>query len=401
MDQPFKVLHVVASLAPRHGGPTEAALGMVRALRSEGVDASILSSDDDVGGTLDVPLNEWTQHEGAPVWFIPRVRAKQHSLVGFTYAPGFKTWLKQYLSGYDFAHVHTVFSHPANVAMRAAQSFSVPYAVRPLGQLCRWSLGQRSFIKHLQLALFTRRNVNGAAFIHTTSCMEAEETSGVGFTSPCKILPLGLDMPPVIANARAELRAELGVPQDRIIVIFMSRIHQKKGIELLLDACAQLSGRAFDLVLAGTGDEKYITTLKEQITSLKLDARVRWFGFATGERKWRLMQGADLFVLPSYSENFGIAVAEALACGLPVIISDQVALCDEVSEYSLGRVVPTNPKTLATALASLLDSASERVVISQRARAVAAERFGWPSAAKRLIAAYDEVLSARKILSKA
>src|SRR5229473_3554557 len=131
----MRVLHVVASLAPRHGGPTEAALQMVRALRAEAVDASILSSDDDGGSSLDGELHRWIEHEGVPVQFLPRMKAKQHTLVGFTFTPGLASWLQRHVTEYDFIHVHTVFSYPANVAMHVARRKGVPYAVRPLGQL--------------------------------------------------------------------------------------------------------------------------------------------------------------------------------------------------------------------------------------------------------------------------
>jgi glycosyltransferase involved in cell wall biosynthesis len=388
----MKVLHCVASLAPRHGGPTVAVLGMVRALRAEGCDARIVSSDDDLGGRLAVPLREWVEYEGVPVLFLPRVQARQHTLVGFTYTPGVRAWMQSHVQEFDFVHVHTVFSHPANVAMQVCRSAGVPYCVRPLGQLCRWSMQQRGWVKRLQLALLTRRNLDGAAFIHCTSQMEADESAEVGSTSSCAVLPHGLDLPPVIRDARALLRTELGVMQDRLLVVFMSRFHPKKGLELLLDATARLSV-PFDLLLAGAGDASYVDELKQRVIQRGLEGRVRWLGFLEGDEKWRLLQGADLFVLPSHSENFGIAVLEAVACGLPVVVSDQVALQDEVRALSLGRVVPLDEEALMAAISTLLLSEADRAAISARAVAAAAENFSWSAAARRLMTAYQSAIS--------
>ncbi len=388
----MRVLHAVASLAPRHGGPTEAALGMVRALRSEGVDARILSTNDDVGDTLDVPLEQWTEHAGVPCCFVPRVRARQHTLVGFTYSPRYPRWLRAHGREFDFIHVHTVFSHPANSALRVASELRVPSCVRPLGQLCRWSMQQRSWIKRLQLTLLTRRYVNSARFIHCTSQMEAEETQDLGFKSPCKVLPHGLDLPPVIADARETLRRELCVASNRKLLVFMSRYHEKKGIELLIDACVTIGGD-FDLVLAGTGDESYVATLKQRIAAAGLSPRVHWRGFVQGQPKWQLLQGGDLFVLPSHSENFGIVVAEAIACGLPVIVSDQVALKEEVLTHQLGAVVPLDVTSLRLAMERLLAADGERQAIRDRAMKAAREHFSWPAAAKRLISAYSDSLT--------
>lgn len=381
----MRILHCVASLAPRHGGPTVAALGMVRAERELGIDAVILSSDDDLGGSLGVPLREWTIHEGVPVLFLPRVPAKQHTLVGFTYTPEYPVWMKANVSKFDFVHVHTVFSHPANTAMRACRRAGVPYCVRPLGQLCHWSLLQRRWIKKLQLALITRRNIDGARFIHCTSVMEARETSEEGFRSPCEVLPHGLLMPPRIPNARAKLRADLGLPPDRLVIVFMARIHQKKGVEMLIEAAGRLD-LAFDLVIVGSGEETYVKQLQQQ-SSNSLRTRVHWLGFKEGNDKWCVLQGGDLFVLPSYSENFGIAVLEAIACGMPVIVSDQVALQDEVKLMALGRVVPLAVNDLVTAMRELLLSATERAAISARAIASAEGPFSWTVAAERLVTA--------------
>ena len=382
----MKILHCVASLAPRHGGPTVAVLGMVRAQREQGIDAVILSSDDDVGGHLEVPLRQWIEHEGVPVLVLRRVTARQHTLVGFTYTPEYPAWLREHLHEYDFVHVHTVFSHPANAAMRACRKAGVPYCVRPLGQLCHWSLQQRRLVKQLQLALFTRRNIDAARFIHCTSDMEVSETASEGFRSPCEVLPHGIVMPPRLPDARESLRNFLAVPADRPVLVFMSRVHPKKGIELLLEAAAALR-EPFELVIVGTGDADYVASLKRQVAK-SLVEHVHWLGFKEGDDKWRVLQGADLFVLPSHSENFGIAVLEAIACGLPVVISDQVALQDEVKKHQLGRVVPLEVKSLTKAISGLLSAPAERAAISARAATTAAEHFSWQAAARRLISAY-------------
>jgi len=391
----MKILHLMASLAPRHGGPTEAAVGMVRALRRIGVDARLLSSDDDLGGRLDLPLNQWTEHEGLPTFFLPRVTSRQHTLIGFTYTPGTSAWCRRHLGEFDFAHIHTVFSHPANVGMGAARRQGVPYAVRPLGQLCDWSLRRRAWIKRLQLALITRRNINGAAFLHATSAMEAEETMRNGFHCPVLVQPHGLDLPPICPDARATLRRELRVPADRTLAVFLSRLHPKKGLEILFEAMARQTERDFHLVVAGTGESSYVASLRDLVERLGLAARVHWIGFVTGEPKWRLLQGGDLFVLPSHSENFGIVVVEALACGLPVIVSTEVALAEEVRRHRLGRVALLRPQSVADALDQLLTNPAERADIVRRARSVVAESFTWDAAARALAGRYQEAIASR------
>jgi hypothetical protein len=113
-----KVLHVIPSVSARHGGPTEAVLGIVRALRSQDVDARILSTDDDGNSRLQVPFYRWTSYEELPTYFVRRIAARQHTLAGFTFAPGLLRVLWREIPDFDLVHVHTVFSFPAITAMR-------------------------------------------------------------------------------------------------------------------------------------------------------------------------------------------------------------------------------------------------------------------------------------------
>jgi glycosyltransferase involved in cell wall biosynthesis len=394
-QMPLKVLHVLPSIAPRHGGPTAAGLAMVRALRTAGSDARIVTTDDDVGERLAVPLHRWVDYGGVPVCFLPRVRARQHTLIGFTFAPAFAGWLKQHAVEFDFVHVHTVFSFPANVAMAIARRKKVPFAVRPLGQLCDWSLRQRAFWKRLQLALITRRNIEHAAFLHMTSTMEAEETSWLGFRCPVFVQPHGLDLPPVYPDARKRLRHELGVTEDRPLVVFMSRLHPKKGLEVLLEAAARERTGAFDLVIAGSGEDAYAAELHQLAARLGLASRVHWLGFVEDERKWRLLQGCDVFVLPSYSENFGIVVLEALACGLPVIVSDHVALAADVTGNGFGAVVPLETEALVAALREWLPARDRRADAGRRSVEFVRVKYSWDAVARRLANRYEEAVASR------
>ncbi|NBR86881.1 MAG: glycosyltransferase [Verrucomicrobia bacterium] len=387
---PLRVLHLMASLSPKCGGPTEAGLGMVRALRRAGVDARIVVSDDDDGPRMSgVALGRWTEHGGVPVWFIPRVPARQRTLIGFTFAPQFVGWCQRHLLEFDFIHVHTVFSFPANVGMWVARWRGIPFAVRPLGQLCEWALRQRGWGKRLQLALFSRANVDRAAFLHVTTALEAEESARTGCRCPVLVQPHGLDLPVRQADARARLRVDLGVPADRLLVLTLSRLHPVKGLEGLLQAVAQQRDRAFDLVIAGTGEPSYVAQLQALVGRLGLTGRVHWVGQVDGERKWRCFQGSDVFVLASHMENFGMVVLEALAAALPVVVSAKVGLAEEVRRHRVGRVAELEPGAFATALDELLGAEAERRAIASRAPQVVAEHFSWDAAARGLIASYE------------
>ena len=177
------------------------------------------------------------------------------------------------------------------------------------------------------------------------------------------------------------------------LLLFLSRIDPKKGLELLLPAFAQLHA-AFPearLVIAGNGEEGYTETLQRMARALGVAEQVVWTGYLAGEEKLAALAAAEFFVLPSYSENFGIAVVEAMAAGLPVVISDQVGIHHEVSQAGAGRVVPCNSDALADALAELLGDEALRKAMGQRAQALATTHFSLATMAERLVGMYEGV----------
>jgi glycosyltransferase involved in cell wall biosynthesis len=392
-----KVLHVIPSVSARHGGPTEAVWGTVRALRSQGVDARILSTDDDRDDRLQVPLGRWTCHEGLPTYFIRRVAARQHTLAGFTFAPGLIPVLWREISNFDFIHVHTVFSFPAIASMLLARVRRCPYVVRPMGHLNAWSLNVRRQIKQLQLQLITRRNLNSAAFLHATSEAEGRDAVGLGLRCPVRVIPLGVTIPKPIEGARQKLRERLSIDQAKMVALFLSRVHEKKGLEFLLEALTYPDATDVELVICGDGEPSYIATLGRFVEQAGLTKRVHWLGFLRPPEKWEVAEGCDFFVLPSYSENFGIAVVEALACGLFAIVSPDVAIAADVSQAGIGCTVPRDSAALAQAISKCIKSERFDAVGRSMRRGFVEERFSWAASAKQLIIAYQEVLAERHI----
>ncbi len=181
-------------------------------------------------------------------------------------------------------------------------------------------------------------------------------------------------------------------------MLFLSRVDPKKGLELLLPALASVPHAT--LVIAGSGDEGYVASLKRLARELHIEERIVWAGYLEGNDKLAALAAADLFVLPSYSENFGIAVVEALAAGLPVLITDQVAIHREVAQAGAGRVVPCDSDALAGALAALLDDAGARQAMGARGRALAAERFSLEEMTSGLVGLYEAVVGANRSSSR-
>jgi len=370
---------------------------MVRALRVEGVDAEIAATNDDGDRVLEVPLQILTPHAGAPVRFFSRFSPSVRPVREFAYSCSLSRWLAESVRGYDLLHVHAVFSFASTCAMRRARLCRVPYLTRPLGQLCQWSLQRSALKKRLYLALVERANLRGAAALHFTTQQEQDEAAGLGLGTRGFVAPHGIDLPTTVPDARARLRMKLGLPADEKIVLFLSRVHPKKGLHVLIPALARLAPHErFTFVLAGNAEPpEYGAQVNQLLRETGLAARTRREDFASGEWKQTLLQGADVFALTSHSENFGIAVVEAMAAGLPVGVTPGVALAREVAEFQTGAVPDMQPDAVATALAKLLPDHNRRQALGRAGARLVHEHFTWPAAARRIADEYRRILTTR------
>ncbi len=375
----MRALHVVPAVASRYGGPSIAALSLVSSLRRAGVDAILATTDADGPGRLRVPTHVEVDHEDARCVFFPRLPGES-----LKPSPSLARWLRRSAAGFEIVHVHSVFSHPSLVAGSAAKRAGVPYIVRPLGQLDAWSLSQHRLRKRLFLAAGGRRLLEGAAALHWTDESERNRAPRFASARPSFVVPLGVDEG-LFAGPVRESR-------DRS-VLFLSRLHPKKNVEALIDAFAGLGDvrSGWRLDIAGDGEAGYVGSLKRR--AARWEGEIRFRGWLSGVEKERALSDAALLVLPSAQENFGIVVAEAMAAGTPVVVSEAVALSRDVRRHGAGWVASSDPRLLAAVLAEAMASAEERARRGQAGRKLGLERYRWASVAKALIAEYDRLVS--------
>lgn len=365
---------------------------MVRALRLQGIKADIATTNDAGNQLLRVPLQQWIEYQGVPVQFFDRFSPNISSIREFAFSSSLTEWLWYSCQQYDLLHVHAIFSYPSTMAMSIARLRQVPYIVRPLGQLCQWSLQQGQRKKQIYLNLLERANLQGSRAVHFTSAQEQHEAKQLGLSAASFITPHGLVMPDRIPDARQQLRQQLNLPDNQPIILFLSRLHPKKGLDYLIPALAACRDLPFTFILAGEGSPSYEVALKKQIQSAGLTDRTLQAGFATGEFKQLLLQGSDLFALTSYSENFGLAVLEALAAGLPVLTTPNVALADLVEQEQLGWVVPLDEQIITNQIRQVLQSPQLAQVMRTHAQSVVRDRYSWQAIASLLIHHYQNIL---------
>jgi glycosyltransferase involved in cell wall biosynthesis len=381
-----KLLHVIPSVGPLRGGPSQIVLDMCARLATAGLDVTLATTNDNGPGHLNVPLETPIQQDGYIIIYFRRTARE------YTFSWAITGWLARHSADYDFVHVHAAFSYTATITPILARLRSVPYAVTPHGILGRWGLqARRSLAKRLSIALVERPALNHARFVHATSALEARELQAQGLRAPLEVIHLGIDVPPQDHYPPADREQVFPGQQGRTIVLFLGRFHPKKGLDLLLSALARAAVQQPDLILAlaGDGDPSYVAWLRDEVCRLNIEDRVFWMGFLRSEEKHAALAHCDIFALPSYSESFGVSVAEAMLYAKPVLISDQVAIAEVIEAAKAGLVRPCSVESFADGLLQLARNPALRDALGLRAAQLAQEEFSMAVMADRLMHAYE------------
>ncbi|MBR8829291.1 MAG: glycosyltransferase [Gomphosphaeria aponina SAG 52.96 = DSM 107014] len=393
----MKILHVIPSIAPIRGGPSKAVIDLVRELRNQGIDAEIATTNDNGDDLLDVPLNKCSEYQEVPVWFFPRFSPPIASIREFAFSNALTKWLWKNITQYDLLHVHAIFSYPSTIAMAIARAKNIPYINRPLGLLGKWPLQQGKQKKQLYLKIIELANLDHAKFLHFTAQQEQKEASALKLKTPSFILPHGISVPSFNPQANEQLRQDLHLQGDEPIILYLSRLHKKKGLEYLIPALGKLKEQQrFTFILAGNGTPEYEIKVTELLEKAQITHQTYRPGFVTGEKKTLFLQGADLFVLTSHSENFGIAVIEALAAGTPVLITPGVALASIVQQNQLGYLTELDPLSIEINLQQCLNNRNDLKQVGDRAREFVLNNYSWEQIVSQLIEIYKSILKSTK-----
>lgn len=389
----MQILQIVPSISLIYGGPSQMVLGLSGALAREGVKVTIITTDsngDSGQKPLDVPLNSPVKQDGYEVIYFRCSPFRRYK-----FSLSLLNWLNHHAHEFDLAHIHALFSPISSAAATLCRQKKLPYILRPLGTLDPADLRKKKQLKQLYAAILERPNLAGAAAVHFTSNQEAKISERFGVSTRDLVIPLGV-IPSKKEGDKEDIRSQFNIPVYVPLVLFMSRIDPKKGLNLLIPALEKLlaEGNNFHFVLAGTNpqDPDYEEHIRLQIENSPLRSHSTITGFVTGKLKSALLQAADLFVLPSYYENFGIAVAEAMVAGVPVVISDQVHIWHQVRDSESGWVGTTDVQAMVELLREALQNPAECQRRGLCAQEYALLNFSWSAIAKQIIAAYKEIL---------
>jgi glycosyltransferase involved in cell wall biosynthesis len=363
---------------------------MVDALHATGAVRVAVATTDADGAGRALPASARPE-TAVPIYWFPRTFSERWKFSG-----PLATWLATHAADFQVVHVHALWSHSTWAAGRAAHHSGVPLVVRPCGMLSPYTFSRQAWLKRAYWQWLEEPNLRRAAAFHVTSQGEASEVRRFFPRAHVTVLPLGLPAaawttPP----QRGQVRHRFGVAADTPLVLFLSRLHPKKGIlDVLLPAWKQVGAPGHLLILGGPDEHApdHEAKIRAAIAALGLTQRVTLGGAIAPQERWAAYDDADVFVLPSQSENFGVVVAEAMARGVPVVVSEEVQSSEHVTAAGAGRVVPRTTAGFAQSLADLLQNPELRLAQGAAGRQYSQSQFTWEFHASELVKLYAAIV---------
>lgn len=382
----MKIMHIIGTLDPDAGGPPTVATRLAAAQAAEGHDVSIVHASPHLTEQAIIKLTA-----GVPGFRNVLVRSVDpgSGLDSITARPA-RIALRRLIDFDHFVHLHGIWEPVLRAAGLVADEVGARYCVTPHGMLDPWSLRRHAFKKRIAMRLGYRRMLVHAAFIHALNAEEARLMTPLSLGRPAEIIPNGIFLDELsVAPPPGTFRAAYPELGDAPYVLFLSRLHEKKGLDYLADAFAMVADTHPNvrLVVAGP-DGGARADFVSRIEQAGVRDHVVLTGSLYGADKYGAMIDATCFCLPSRQEGFSVAIIEALACGLPVVVSENCHF-DEVDTAGAGRVVRLEAEAIATALRGMLTNDATRREMAERGKALVRDKYTWPRIAQMTIAAYS------------
>ena len=379
-ERPLSILHVIASLAPRYGGPAKVA-ELCESLAERGNRVEIAATTIDGPFDLDVPIGVPIEQRGCAVTHFQVRRPRTPAT-----APGLVPWLRKRVCDFDVLHVHGLYLFPTLASTFVARRSQVPYVHQPHGALTTYHRAHHPARKALYETLFERRNLRCAAAVRYDSEQERDDALARGFPEGVVIPPGTPTPPPRPREARVPGR-----------IAFLGRLSAKKGVDVLLEALplVVLAAPAAHLLVAGPDDEGIGEQLRERARALGVSDRLTLLGLVTGQEKVDLLCTASVVAAPSIAESFGATVTEAMAVETPVVVTRGIPIHEQVDRRSAGLVVDRTPRAMAAGIQRILGDEALAARLGENGRLLVESEYSWAEVARRVEELYRDALNRR------
>ena len=385
----MKLLIVIPYISFVYGGTARVVTEMATAIGSRNVTVDIVTTNADGEKTLDVRCHQWILESPFRIRYFPCWH--RYDLV-FSFS--MMRWLNQHIDEYDLVHTHTLFAPMLSWLYYLCRRRCVPYLMTPHGMLDTWALAHKANKKYFYLRWIEKNSLSKASTIQAITRSEVNNLAAIGLSN-VSLVPNGINWQGSGEFGTANLfYKQFPEAQGKMLLLFLGRIHPKKGLNILTAALAnvRLKFPEVHLVVAGPDSIGYSREVKEHLANLNCLDIVTFTGMLDGKLKQAALAAATLFTLPSYSEGFSMSVLEAMASGLPCVIT---TACNfpEAAEASAAYVVETTPEALTHALIHCLSDPALAKAMGDRARHLVLENYTWDKVADQLVIVYGKVLA--------
>ncbi len=387
----MRILQVTASFKPswEAGGVTRVAYGISKWLAEQGHHVTVYTTNK-ILRTLDVEANRPVELEGMRVYYFDNMRRYFSSKI-----PPVPYYLpliaRKEVKQFDIIHIHDHRTLLAVIIYHYAKKYNIPYVVQAHGSLVTFF--QRGWLKKSFDAVWGCRILKDASKVIAVAKTEVEQYESVGMSEDkIEIVPSGIDLSEFDnLPERGGFRRKYGLGDDQRIILYLGRIHKIKGLDILTKAFADLSKEIDNANLAIVGpDDGYLSTLKRLTKELHIEEKVLFTGSLYEREKLQAYVDADICVLPSSYEIFGITILEALACGTPVVLTDRCGIAEAI-DGETGLVVPYDKEQLKYALLRMLGDDKMRLQFSEKGKLLVREKFSWEKMAEQMEKVYQSV----------
>ncbi|HDH31699.1 MAG TPA: glycosyltransferase [Candidatus Wolfebacteria bacterium] len=396
----MKILCVIPSYHPsfKHGGPIISVHNLNKALVKKGIEVTVYTTNTNLKGK--VPVNKEVDIDGVKVIYFTFFRFFEFlGPTGWQFSIFLTKVLKRTIPDFDLVYISAIWNYPTAATAYYCRKYKKPYIIAPRGVFYPYTFNKKVWKKWPYYKLITKRDLERAAAIHYTTQDEFEK--GHSFlelkNKNVFIVPNGVDLsefenlPPKenLLNRYPELNGKK-------VILFLSRLDWKKGLDVLAKAYGIIATKRKDahLLIVGDGLEGFKNKVKKWFQDEGVLDRITFTGMLTGKEKLEAFSASDIFTLPSHSESFGMAIVEAMACGLPVVISDTVGIFQEVEQSKAGLIVPGNDAIkLSEAIIKLLDNEKLIKQMGENGRALSRKEFEFSEIADKMIKVFKIVLS--------
>jgi glycosyltransferase involved in cell wall biosynthesis len=385
----MKILHIIPSYYPaiKFGGPIQSVHLLNKALVKKGVKVDVLTTNAGLSRAQSAERKaEWCDVDG--------VRVKYLSFIGYEHYNFSLQVVKEIwrnINNYDLVHITAIWNFPVLVGSIISLIKKKPYLISPRGSIYRETIEIKSSIfKKMYFWLFAKHYLNKSNAIHfTTEDEEEKVTAYLKLKARQFVIPNGIDLEEIKSM---EQSAESNAYENYILIL--GRIDRKKGFDILIPSFAKIcqDNNDIKLVIAGDDTTTYAQGVRKMIDDWKIGERIIFTGQVAGGYKWNLYKNALMFVLPSYSENFGNVIIEAMACGCPVVISNKVGVYNEVAENNAGIIVETNSNSVVEGMNKLLNEINLRNQIAINGKSMVKQYYDINKVADQMIDQYRKIL---------